>query len=235
MADLNLHYWKIFYRCNVIEVPFVWSKNALKLHSIINKCSEDELLYKNKNVEKKVAIFEPNISIMKWALPAVLICENCFRNNKNIKHLYVTNITNSSKQTVDFNMSQFNKIMSSLDLVVNKKCSIEPRYNTLEFMKNYADVAVSHQWGNPLNYLYFDLAWLGYPIVHNADLCKDVGYYYEGFDYTKGSEILNIALNNHDNKLDEYISKNRANIQRFLSDDITLMKKYEELIMNLFK
>jgi hypothetical protein len=233
MADLNFHYWKILYKCDVIVVPFIWSKNAIKLHSIVNNCSEDELMYKNKNVEKKIAIFEPNISIMKWALPSVLICENCHRNYKNIKHLYITNINSSN--SVDFNMDQFNKIMAQLDLTQNKKCSIEHRYNTLNFMRLSADVVVSHQWGNPLNYIYFDLAWLGYPVIHNAELCKDLGYYYNSFDYTEGSEILNYSLNNHDNNIQEYILNNRNNIDKYLTTNKNLMENYENFIHNLLK
>jgi hypothetical protein len=101
-------------------------------------------------------------------------------------------------------------------------------------MSKIADIAVSHQWGNPLNYLYFDLAWLGYPIIHNAHLCNDVGYYYPDFNYVDGSEILNFAINNHDNNLDKYIMNNRTAINRFLTTNVVLMKDYEKLIRNLF-
>ena len=44
---------------------------------------------------KKISIFEPNMSIMKWALPSVLICENVERTiseKELIKHVYITNI-----------------------------------------------------------------------------------------------------------------------------------------------
>lgn len=232
MSDINLHYWKILYRTNAIKVPFVWSKNAIKLHALLNNCSEEELLYKNKHDEKKIAILEPNISIMKWALPAALICEDCYRNNKNIKHLYITNI-NSSSNIIDFNMNKFNKMMKNLDLVKDHKCSIEARFNTLEIMSKIADIVVSHQWGNPLNYIYFDLAWLGYPIVHNARLCKDVGYYYDDFNYTDGSEILNEVIQTHDENIEAYIVKNRKNIEKYLSDNIILIAKYKALIFDV--
>lgn len=234
MSDTNLYYWQILYRCPVISVPFVWSTSAIKLHMLVNKCSEKELLYKCKNDKnnKKIAIFEPNISIMKWALPSILICEDCYRKKQNIKHLYVTNLLESNK-IIDFNMNEFNKLLSNIDLVKHKKCSVESRYNTLEFMSKIADIAVSHQWGNPLNYLYFDLAWLGYPIIHNANLCKDVGYFYNDFNYVEGSQMLNYAINNHDNNLERYIINNRIAINRFLTTNLTLMKDYENLIFDL--
>jgi uncharacterized protein (DUF608 family) len=130
-------------------------------------------------------------------------------------------------------MNKFNKLMKNLDLVKDHKCSIEARFNTLEIMSKIADIVVSHQWGNPLNYIYFDLAWLGYPIVHNARLCKDVGYYYDDFNYTDGSEILNEVIQTHDENIEAYIVKNRKNIEKYLSDNIILIAKYKALIFDV--
>ncbi len=229
MANTNLHYWKVLYRCKCIEIPFVWSPNAILLSSRSNGCSEDDLLYKNRGEEKKLAIFEPNISIMKWALPSIIISEHCYRENKKIKHLYINNIGVGTSIN-DFNQDQFNKYVCELDIAKDKKCSIEKRYNTLFFMKNFADIAVSHQWENPLNYLYFDLAWMGWPIVHNAYLCKDIGYFYNQFNYDEGKDALNNALNNHDKNINEYIKNNRKNMERFLTTNKELQHKYEVLV-----
>ena len=231
MAELNLDFWTILHRCNCIEVPFIWSNNAITLFCKANKCDEKDLYYKNKGAEKKIAIFEPNISIMKWALPSILICDNTYRKNKLIKHLYVTNINSSS--TNEFNLKQFNKFVKSLDLVKDKKCSIEARYNTLSFMKDHADIVVSHQWGNPLNYLYFDLAWMGWPILHNAYLCKDVGYFYNNFDLTGSSEILETILTDHDKNINLYLEKNREAINRFLPINNNLQEQYKKLVLKI--
>lgn len=232
MSDMNLDFWSITHRCKCIEVPFVWSSNAITLFCKSNKCKEEDLYYKNRGPEKKIAIFEPNISIMKWALPSILICESAYRNNAAIKHLYVTNINSSN--TIDFNLTQFNKFMNSLDIVKDKKCSIEARYKTLQFMSNYADIAISHQWGNPLNYLYFDLAWMGWPIIHNAHLCKDVGYFYENFSLKDASSILEKVLEIHDLNKEKYLTDNRKSIDRFLPTNKELQEKYKKLIHNLF-
>ena len=232
MSDINLDFWSILYKCKCVDIPFVWSSSAITLFCKANKCKETDLYYKNRGPEKKVAIFEPNISIMKWAMPSILICEQTYRTNKNLKHLYVTNINSST--TNDFNLPQFNKFMATLDIVKNKRCSIEARYNTLSFMSNHADIAVSHQWGNPLNYLYFDLAWMGWPILHNAHLCKDIGYYYDNFNLKEGSAFLENILENHDKRSEEYLSKNRQAIDRFLPTNVEVQAKYKKLIFNLF-
>jgi hypothetical protein len=232
MSGINLDFWCILHRCKCIDVPFVWSKNAITLFCKSNNCKEEDLYYKNRGPDKKIAIFEPNISIMKWALPSILICESAYRNNKNIKHLYVTNINSSS--TVDFNLEQFNKFMNTLDIVKDKKCSIESRYKTLPFMSDHADIAISHQWGNPLNYLYFDLAWMGWPIIHNAYLCKDVGYFYENFCLKDGSSILEKVIESHDLNKDQYLINNRKAIERFLPTNEKLQGKYKKLVFELF-
>ena len=232
MSEINVDFWSILYKCKCIEVPFVWSSSAIKLACISNQCKEEDLLYKNRGLDKKVAIFEPNISIMKWALPSILICEEVYRKNKRLQHLYITNINSST--TNDFNVGQFNKFMKTLDLVKDNKCSIESRYNTLLFMSKYADIVVSHQWGNPLNYLYFDLAWMGWPIVHNAYLCKDVGYFYEDFQLKDGGTILEKVLNHHDSTIDTYIKDNRKAIDGFLPTNKDLQQKYSNLILTLF-
>jgi hypothetical protein len=100
-------------------------------------------------------------------------------------------------------------------------------------MFKYCDIAVSHQWENPLNYLYFDLAWMGWPIVHNAHLCKDIGYYYEGFNYEDGGNMLDHVLQNHDNNVDDYINKNREAIDRYLPSNETLQNNYKQIINQL--
>jgi hypothetical protein len=232
MSEINLDFWSILHRCKCIEVPFVWSNKAIKLFCAANNCKEEQLYYKNKGPDKKVAIFEPNISIMKWALPSILICEAAYRRNKRIKHLYVTNINSSS--TNDFNLKQFNKFMNALDIVKDNKCSIESRYTTLPFMSDHADIIISHQWGNPLNYLYFDLAWMGWPIIHNAYLCKDVGYFYPDFKLNDGGNILETVINTHDSNIDKYLIDNRKAIDRFLSTNKELQEKYTNLVFNLF-
>ena len=102
-------------------------------------------------------------------------------------------------------------------------------------MSKHTDIAVSHQMENPLNYLYLDLAWMGWPVVHNASLCSDVGYYYDGFNYEEGGEILKHAILTHDENADKYIKKNRATIDRYLPTNKDLQEEYKTLVNNILK
>ena len=227
MINTNLHYLKTLYRTKTIGIPFVWSSKAIDFAAkVCNINNTNDLLYKKKD-NNKIAIFEPNLSLMKWCVPALLICENSYRIEKNIDHVYLNNTMNHG----NLQMSEVQKIVNSLDLHHDKKITSEARFNTLAFMKDHASVAVSFQMENNLNYLYFDLAWMGYPIIHNASFIKDVGYYYDQFDYDSGAKILNYAIKNHD--FDTYIKKNRELISKYTPQSIELQNKYKILINNL--
>lgn len=249
-TNSNKYYWETLYRTSCIEVPFIWSDKTITLFS-----KEKNIDFCYKNIEKvkeenknKIAIFEPNISIIKWCIPPLLICENAYRIKKNIENrqintessqdninkVYLTNVTDKNKNINDFNLEYLNKFVKSLDLFIDKKMFIESRHNTLMFMCEAAHIAVSHQWENPLNYLYLDLAWMGWPVIHNAHLCKDIGYYYEGFNYEEGANVLVNVMENHDKNIDLYIEQNREKIDRYLPSNLELQEKYKILIKNLF-
>ena len=93
---------------------------------------------------------------------------------------------------------------------------------------------ICHQLLNPLNYLYLDAAYLGYPVLHNAPMCKDLGYYYEGSDTVKAAEILNHILTEHDKNIDAYNERNDKVLQRYHIDNEEVVETYDRLIEGLF-
>ena len=227
---LNKYLLETYSRCEVVEIPFVWSPRILQNMESLYK--NKSFLYKKKKDEKSIAIFEPNLSVHKFFLPPVLICENAYRileDKSKLKHLYITNITDKNIDAVKVTNS-----VKYLDITKDNKVTIEGRFNTLEFISEFADIAVSHQWELNFNYLYLDLAWWGWPIVHNANFCKDIGYYYEGFNYKLGGKILEDVILHHDSNINEYIEKNRSAIHRFLPTCIDLQNSHKKLIENLY-
>ena len=87
---------------------------------------------------------------------------------------------------------------------------------------------------NPLNYLYLDAAYMGYPVIHNATLCKDLGYYYEGSSTKDGSTVLNWVLENHDKNLENYEQRNLQVLYRYYVGNPKLIETYDTLIEKLF-
>ena len=229
MSNSCAHYWSTLYRTEAIEVPFIWSPAAITKYETDLKKS---VKYSKRERLNRVAIFEPNINVVKWFFPALLVCENAHRAGSKLDHVYVTNTNNEKMGRL--NMGHVNKMVKSLDLFKQKRISIEARYNSLFFISKYADLAVSWQMENPLNYLYLDLAWMGWPIIHNAHLCKDVGYYYEGFNYAQGGQVLGDAMAIHDGDT-TYMDRQRAMIERYLPTNKLLQKRYERLIEGVMR
>ena len=113
------------------------------------------------------------------------------------------------------------------------KVFLEARFPTTYFLSQHSDILLCHQVLNPLNYLYLDAAHLGYPVLHNAWMCKDVGYYYEGFNVTEGAKVLDKILLEHDDNIKEYNERNKAAMWRYHAENPEIAALYDKLIDNV--
>ena len=233
----NQGYYSTLYRSKSIIVPFLWDKSYLKEALAIIDYGHQQGKYKKDskyvpNKEQKVlAIMEPNLNVVKTCLIPSLIAEESYRSEigKNkIEKLMITNSENVKTHKT------FLSMLVTYDLYKDKKIRVESRYQTSYFLSQYADIVICHQIMNPLNYLYLDAAYMGYPVLHNASLCKDLGYYYEGSSTKDGAKQLNWILENHDNNLESYQERNKKVLERYSIDNKELIKTYDKLIENLF-
>ncbi len=120
--------------------------------------------------------------------------------------------------------------MHQLDIVRERKAIFLPRYDTPTFLAEYTDVVISHQMANPLNYFYLEVCWQGYALIHNAGLCSDLGYYYQGNDLGAGARRLVEALDRHDAGLAAYRFAQRQQIRRYLPENTEVVRTYEALL-----
>ena len=174
---------------------------------------------------------EPNLNIVKFCLLPTMIAEESYRGKvgkEKIEKLMITNGREVSKN------SEFMGIVKTFDLFADKKITAESRYQTSYIVTQYLDVVICHQLLNPLNYLYLDVAYMGYPVLHNAPMCKDIGYYYEGSSTIDGAEKLDWILENHDNNIEEYNTRNKKALWRYFAENPELVKIYDKLIYNLY-
>lgn len=227
MVNTNFYYMETLERVPVREIPFVWGSEFLDQArgSLPNKAE-----YQPAQGGKRVACFEPNLNVFKFAMYDVLIAERAYRSRPDlVKHMYITN-TEAIKTQV-----QFVSIMKKLDIVRSGIASFEARYPMPLFLANYTDVVVAHQWENALNYAYLDALYLKYPLVHNAHLIKDAGYYYEGFNAQQGAEQLIYAMEQHDSQRDEYEERSAKTLARYQFDNPTTLDTYAQLLGKLIK
>ena len=131
----------------------------------------------------------------------------------------------------------FKGMLKQLDIVKTKipLISFVPRYPVATMLAEETDIVISHQWENPLNYSYLDAIHFGYPMVHNAEMIKDAGYYYKDFNISDGAKQLEYALNDHDQNIKEYAERNKKVLWRYTSTNPELVDTYRKLIENLFE
>jgi len=222
VANTTRNFLQTLYRTPTRVVPFIWDPMFLEE---VMLGAADKGCYVPHAGPKRLACMEPNTTILKYCMYPILIAEEAFRARPDlIRQMHVTN-TRSLREN-----QEFVAVVSHLDIVRWEKCFFEDTFVTGWFLKNYADVVISHQWENPLNYFYFDVCWLGYPLVHNASLCAGLGYYYEGFDVQHGKRMLLQALEHHDRHADDYLAQQRMLIGRHLATNEALIAHYDGLI-----
>lgn len=196
-------YYSIMLRAPFFVLPHIWS--PLFIEKVIKRINGLGLHfgYQPSNQAKRIAMFEPNISVTKTSHTSILLCEQAYRQNAQvIKHVYAC-CTYEKRQH-----SAFHNFIGRTDLVKDGVLTVEGRYQFPDFMARYADVVVSHQWENALNYIYYETLYGGYPLIHNSDLLP-LAYYYPRFDALQGANILLDAIENHDKHLQVY--KDQAN------------------------
>jgi hypothetical protein len=233
----NKGYLSVMHRTPAIAVPFVWDKMFVEKEAdLIDASHQTGTGFKEPSYHvpsdkpKRLSVFEPNINVVKWSMIPISITELFYRkddkNKKSIEFLSVTNASGVAKTPA------YASLIGKLDLHKDTKLFIETRYAMPFFLSQHTDIVVSHQWENPLNYAYLDALYLGYPLVHNAWMIKDAGYYYNGFDVEDGVKQLTKAIYKHNQ--DDYDTRSEKVLMRYSSETPELIEQYDKLIDNLF-
>jgi len=201
-------------------VPFIW--DPISVESLSKKSSYSTYTKRDIN---RIAIMEPNISVMKNVFHPLLSV------NEASKSIDIKSVMMIGADRIK-DRPRLLQILSDMQLFKDKKITAESRHPTLNIINNHADLVLSWQWENNLNYLYLDVAWMGWPIVHNASMCKDVGYYYSEFNVEQSAEVVCHVIKNHNNDI-EYLNRNRKIISRYTSKNPKMIEQYNELLEDL--
>ncbi|SDI05918.1 Protein of unknown function [Paraburkholderia phenazinium] len=226
VANISRSYFEVLRRQTGRIVPFVWSPMFLDERvATIPHVGE----YQPRPGAKRLSVMEPNINVVKFCLYPVLIAELAYRKQPaSIAILQVTNADAIAKESLEFIT-----LMNQLDLVKEHKAVFLGRHDTPTFLAEHTDIVVSHQTENPLNYFYLEVCWQGYPLVHNASLCADLGYYYRDNDAEEGARRVIEAIETHDAQASWYREQQRALIGRYSPDNGPLVTEYAALLDEL--
>jgi hypothetical protein len=204
-------FWEITSQAPVRVMPHIWSPLFIDLVSNNLKKTEPDAVfgYQPGTGGKRAAIFEPNLNIVKTFITPMLICEAAYRKHPDaLSEVYVTNTTGLTEHPT------FRSLISTMELWRDNVMSFEARYSLPLFLARFTDIVVSHQWDNGLNYLYYDVLYGGYPLIHNSPWLSDAGYYYPDFDAEKGAHALLQAIHHHDHDMEAYQQRSQHVLRR---------------------
>jgi hypothetical protein len=223
VAHISQHYFETLRRRPACVVPFVWDPVFLQERSCKYPSAGE---YRPRSGARRLSVMEPNHNVVKFCLYPILIAEEAYRLQPDmIAFLHVTNA-----ESLDFVA-----IMSQLDIVRQHKAAFVGRHETPQFLSEMTDVMISHQWENPLNYFYLEVCWQGYPLVHNAELCRDLGYYYAHNDVQAGCRQVLQAIAHHDDQWESYRQRQRQMIERYLPRNPDVVTDYENRLLQLMQ
>lgn len=230
LADTNAPFLKIMTGTDVHIAPHLWTP-----FFVAQDCKfKDKTLhfgYVPGKKEKRISVFEPNISLMKNAYVPILIAEEAYnRKPESIAHVYLCN-THEKR-----NLHSVHNFIGWTKLVKNNIMTVEARFVLPQFLAIYTDIVLSYQWELGLNYAYYEALYGEYPLVHNSTFLHeaDVGYYYKGFDAFDGAVALLEAINHHDERIDEYREKCTSFLETLSPYSKQNIEIYGDLIKQLF-
>jgi len=228
VANISQPYFEVLRRAEARAVPFVWSPVFLDERT---RGLPDAGVYQPHAGARRLSVMEPNSNVVKFCLYPVLIAELAYRARPEaIALLQVTNAERLAKENMEFIT-----LMNQLDLVREHKAVFLGRHETPVFLAQNTDIVISHQWENPLNYFYLETCWQGYPLVHNAHLCADLGYYYPGNDVAAGGTRVLEAVATHDAGAASYRARQRSLIDRYLPGNAAATEVYDNLLLGLMQ
>lgn len=215
-------YCETIYRCPVFEIQQIWQPLFLASR---NRHLQAPFGYQLGRAKKRIGILDPNITVMKTSHLPMLVCDAAFRQQPELfQAIYVTNALQL------MNHPHFSSFAGRLESVKQKIMTVEPRFVTADFLAHHADAVVTHHWENGLNYLYYDVLYGGYPLIHNSEFLADVGYFYDSFNADSGAEALLRAIREHDRNFTRYRANANALLARVEATSPQAIAAHEKLL-----
>jgi hypothetical protein len=202
---------RTLHRCPVHRVPYLWSPQFIDARAAEVRAAGFSFGWPAPEAGAtaprglRVAIFEPNISVVKTSSISMLACDEAYRRQPDA--IASMRVLNTLHMVNHLTMLHF---ANSLSLVRDHKALFLGRHDFVGHMVEHADTVVAHQWDNDQNYSYLDALHGDYPLIHNSPWLRGAGYYYADFDAAAGAAQLLEAARSHHARLGDYRRSARA-------------------------
>lgn len=207
--------------------PHIWDPICLNQAAFQSK--RNPFYKKPENNSWVLGCFEPNINVYKTFHLSLLTAENAYRQRQDLVARMLLFCTYQLRES-----EHLTSMINALDIGQAKKVFVENRMLLIDVMGPHVQAVLSHQWQNYQNYLYWEVLYLGWPLIHNSTFFQDVGYYYPEFDPIKGGDVLVDALANHDEYRIKQAPAIRDTLWNLSINNPKVQARYAELIDEAF-
>ena len=173
----------------------------------------------------RVGTFAPNINVVKTFHIPLLACEEAYRVAPGLIDRVL--LFNTEKFV---GYPHFDEFVAATDLARAGRLFAEGRHGITDALGTHIDAVVEHQWENNLNYLYWDVLYSGYPLIHNSTEIDGAGYFYEPFNTQDGGRVIVDALSRHASRAEAARAEALDYLWRYRVDNPTVRARHSELI-----
>jgi hypothetical protein len=206
----SLEYMELVRKKPAALVPHLWAPNVTEKYALAVTGSTlfyDATPRKTKKIN--IVIMEPNLNFCKTAWMPIMACEKLNIDYPElIEQVYVFNFP-SHKNSWD--MVESLSVSSKLRRFTRK--SVVEIMHHINTQTDCFPLFISHQVLTTLNYLYYELLYYGYPLVHNSPDLDGCGYLYPENHISKCAEQILCAHRTHNSTLETY----KANATKYLN------------------
>lgn len=211
-------------------VPHLWSSEMIRLSAPkVIKQPEERLFYditKRTSNKINILILEPNMSFFKTAWMPIMAGEKLYRDRPElVEFVFAFNYPDNNHAYV-----MADSLTLGPKLRKFKRLSIQEILYHFNQENGCYPIFVSHQVLNSLNYLYYELLYYGFPLVHNSPDLDGCGYYYPDNNISKCVEAILYAHKHHDNGIETYKAKAREYLKRVDPLDTGVQSTFDQFV-----
>lgn len=225
-----VEYMELIHKKPTFVVPYMWSPEIVKMNAQIHlRKSESVLFYNTSNRKSKkinLIIVEPNLNCYNSAWLPIIAAEKLHIKHPDLIHaVYVFDFpSHNHAHQITNTLTVASKIKQFARLTMGE---------IMDFFNNQSEhmpVIVSHQILNSLNYLYYEMLYYGYPLIHNSSSLEECGYKYSEQNVTECVEQILHAVAHHDKQLHVYTNKVKKYLNSVDPYNTTVQKAFDKMI-----
>jgi hypothetical protein len=222
----SLEYLEVIRGRPAFNVPHVWSPEII--HNVALSKGFTDLYYditKHTSPTIEIVILEPNLCFAKTAWLPIVVAEKLNMLNPDlVKHVFAFNFPDNKKAwAMADNFSLGPKLRRF------KRMSM-PEILTHFNRSNSIPIFVSHQVMNSLNYIYYELLYYGFPLVHNSPDLDGCGYFYPDCNIGKCIEAILHAFKHHHKSIETYKAKAMKYLERVDPFDPKVASTWDQMV-----